>query len=39
VDLIPDGSSPHHFRGCFEKVRGWSDFPPTMEACKQTKSI
>ncbi len=28
--VAPDGSSPHHFRGCFEKVRGYSDFPYKM---------
>ena len=28
--FFSDGSSPHHFRGCFEKVRGYSDFSLIM---------
>jgi hypothetical protein len=27
---LPDGSSPHHFQGCFEKARGYSDFSCKM---------
>jgi hypothetical protein len=29
-NTLSGGSSPHHFRGCFEKVKGYSDFPYKM---------
>ena len=28
--VAPDGSSPHHFRGCCEKARGYNDFSCKM---------